>query len=79
MFGVFEYAKRRCDLNCGKQYTANNFLEQMAPIRDMKINIVGLGQADLDWQRGKMALMSNRATRNLIGNQLRDCLTAADD
>lgn len=78
IFAMFEYAKRRCDLNCGKQYTVDNFLDQMQPVQDMQINIPGLGQAELDWQRGKMALMSNRATRELIANQLRDCLTAAD-
>lgn len=78
MFSIFPAAKIRCDLNCGRQYTADNFFEQLKPIRAVSIDIAGVGQADLDWQRGKMAILSNRATRELITKQLKDYLTAAD-
>lgn len=78
MFAVFEAAKIRVDLNCGRQYTAQHFLEQLTPIQTVAIKLGDIGQADLDWQRGKMALLGNRSTRELIAKQLRDSLTAAD-
>lgn len=79
MFSVFPMAKTRCDLNCGRQYTTDNFFEQLKPIREVSIDIPGVGQFDLDWQRGKLAILSNRATRELMIKQLRDYLTAADE
>ncbi len=79
IFGIFPSAMHRCDLNCSRQYTAANFHEQMKPLLSAKIQLLGLGESELDWQRGGIiSLVSNARTRELIIRQLRDYLTVAD-
>ncbi len=76
LFGV---VKQRCDLNCGKQYTAENFKSQIEPLRNAVIDLPGGGKLLLDWQRGPMGILSNRAARTLITRQLSDILRKADE
>ncbi len=71
--------KQRCDLNCGRQYTSEGFRSQMVPLVDAVIDLPGGGKLTLDWQRGTMGILSNRAARTLISRQLADKLRAADE
>lgn len=77
--GVFGPVKHRCDLNAGKQYTADTFEAQMKPLKDAEINLPGGGKLVMDWQRGPMGVLSNAATRSLITRQLADILRKADE
>jgi hypothetical protein len=81
MLSIFADVKHRCDLNCGKQYTAGNFQSQMNPLRDATINLPGGGQFTLDWQRGKgiMSTLSGKTGVTLISRQLKDLLRSADE
>jgi DGQHR domain-containing protein len=79
MLALFADVKHRCDLNCGKQYTADNFRSQMEPLRDVVVDLPGGGKFKLDWQRGSMATLSGGAGKTLITRQLKDVLSRADD
>ena len=79
MLSVFPGARRRCDLNRGRQYTAENFASQMDPLRGVVIDLPGGGKMNLDWQRGPMGIFSNRAARTLITRSLLDLLQLADE
>jgi DGQHR domain-containing protein len=78
MFGVFPAAKLRCDLNNGRQYTADNFKTQMEPLTTANMELPGGGTIRLDWSR-KMGVINNSKTRTLITKQMRDILARADD
>jgi DGQHR domain-containing protein len=79
LLSIFGAAKQRCDLNCGKQYTADNFAKQLEPLRDAMIDVPQIGTFKLDWERGSMGFLSNRAGRSLITRQLNDLLRMADE
>jgi DGQHR domain-containing protein len=79
MLSIFADVKHRCDLNCGKQYTAENFHSQMIPIKDATISLPGGGLFTLDWQRGIMGHLSGKTGKTLIGRQLKDLLRTADE
>jgi len=79
MFGLFSQVKQRCDLNCGKQYTNENFRVQMQPLVSAKINLTGGEGFAIDWQRGTWGILSNRGTRTIVIRQLRDILQRADE
>ena len=79
MFGLFPQVKVRCDLNCGKQYTNENFRVQMQPLVSATINLTGEESFAVDWQRGKWGILSNSATRAIVIRQLRDILQRADE
>lgn len=78
MFGVFPAAKHRCDLNSGREYTAENFRLQMAPLTAANIELPGGATLRLDWGV-KLGVFNNGRTRSLIAKQLRDILTRADE
>jgi hypothetical protein len=79
MLGIFAAVKHRCDLNCGKQYTADNFHSQLSPLRNAVIDFPAGGKLHLDWQRGLMGTLSNAPSRTLIMRQLQDLLRKADE
>jgi DGQHR domain-containing protein len=60
ILATFSDVKHRCDLNCGRQYTAANFKSQLEPVRDASIDLPGGGKFTLDWQRGTMATLASR-------------------
>ena len=79
MLTIFSEVKHRCDLNRGKQYTAENFKSQLEPIREASIDLPGGGKFTLDWERGTMGTLSGRTGKTLITHQLKDMLSKADD
>lgn len=82
MCSVFPAAKHRVDLNCGRQYTKDNFAAQLAPLTTMQITIPGAGTdtgIPLTWESGPLGPLSNSAGRALIGRQMRDHLHGADE
>ena len=79
ILGVFAPAKARCDLNAGKQYTAETFAEQMAPLRTVAIELPAGGMLTLDWKRGTMGILSNSTMRTMITRRLADTLRRADE
>jgi DGQHR domain-containing protein len=79
VLSIFGVVKQRCDLNFGRQYTAEGFRSQMEPLLDAVIELPGGGKLVLDWQRGSMSILANRAARTLISRQLADKLRAADE
>ncbi len=78
VLGLFAPVKHRCDLNAGRQYTADTFESQMTVLRGVDLEIPG-GTLSLDWQRGRMGLISNRAARTLLIRELTDILHRADE
>lgn len=82
MCAAFRAAKTRVDLNAGKQYTADNFAEQLAVLKDLAITIPGTGEdhgIQLSWESGPLGPLSNAAGRTLISRQIADCLYRADE
>jgi hypothetical protein len=79
LLSVFGPAKHRCDLNCGRQYSVENFISQVGPLREAVIELPGGGKLQLDWQRGTMGFLSNRASRTMITRQLSDMLRRLDE
>ncbi len=80
--GIFRAAKHRVDLNAGKQYTADNFRDQLAVLQDAKIEPFGKSadmSIPLTWEAGPMGPLSNASGRSLIIKQLIDTLQRADD
>jgi DGQHR domain-containing protein len=78
LIGAFPAAKHRCDLNAAKQYTAANFIAQMAPLRATSIDLPGGGSIPLDWRAGPLGMLSNSTMRAAVTRHLKDVLTAAD-
>lgn len=78
MIGTFPAAKHRCDLNAGRQYTAENFIAQMTPLRSASIDLPGGGSIPLDWRAGTLGILSNSTMRAAVTRHLRDILTVAD-
>lgn len=79
MLSVFAAVSHRCDLNLGRQYTAENFEKSLAPLKDCEIEIPGGGKLTLTWQRGPFGTLSGRAGRVLMQKQLTDRLRSADE
>ena len=79
LLSIFAPVKHRCDLNAGRQYSVENFLPQMSPLRGAVIELPGGGKLELDWQRGTMGFLSNRASRTMIARQLSDMLRRLDE
>ena len=79
LIGLFGPVKHRCDLNCGRQYTRENFSSQMAPLLDATIELPGGGKLPVNWERGLMGSVANRSGRTLITKQLADLLRQADE
>jgi hypothetical protein len=77
--GLFGPVKHRCDLNRGRQYTADSFASQMAPLVGATIELPGGGKLPIDWERGVMGSVANSSGRTLITKQLADLLRAADE
>ncbi len=78
MFGIFPAVKLRCDLNCGRQYTSENFAEQLEPLKSASIDLPGGGAIRMDWSKA-MGVINNAKTRSLIAKQMRDILARADE
>jgi DGQHR domain-containing protein len=72
-------AKHRCDLNSGRQYTAETFKLALAPLKNAEIVIPGGGHLPLTWGRGPFGPLSNKAGKVLIHKQLTNYLRKADD
>ena len=79
MSNIFPAVKHRVDLNKGRQYTTDNFVSQMQPLLNAKLELPGLGALDIDWLRGSMVILANRATRTVMIRQLSDALRKADE
>lgn len=79
VLSIFADVKHRCDLNCGKQYTAEKFRSQLEPVQEAKIDLPGGGTLTLDWQRGTMSTLGGRAGKVLVTRQLKDILRVADE
>lgn len=77
--GVFPAVKHRVDLNEGRQYVSKAFETQLAPLKTAAIEFPGVGGIELNWLRGPMGFLSNRATRTIMVRQLSDTLRAADE
>jgi len=77
---VFDEVKHRCDLNRGKQYTADSFEQMMKPLVGAAVALPGGAEIALDWRRGgSMALVGNQAMKTHVTRQLSKTLMAADD
>jgi DGQHR domain-containing protein len=76
---IFAAVKHRCDLNNGKQYTAEAFAQQLEVLHDFKIELPGGGELILDWRRGAWGSVGNRAGQTLLYRQLTDELRKADE
>lgn len=79
ILSVFDAVKHRCDLNEGRQYTAETFERQLRVLRGCSIELPGSGSLPLTWQRGPFGPFSNKAGKTLIRKQLLDHLRQADE
>jgi len=79
IMSIFGAAKHRCDLNEGRQYTAEAFERSLAPLKDCYIEIPGGGKIHLTWERGPFGPLSNKAGKVLIRKQLANHLMRADE
>lgn len=79
ILSVFAAAKHRCDLNEGRQYTAEAFQHMLAPLKNCHIEIPGGGKLPLTWARGPFGPLSNKAGKVLIQKQLNNYLRQADE
>jgi hypothetical protein len=79
MFSVFPQVKHRIDLNNAREYSIENFVAQMAPLKVAAIKLPGGIDMPLDWSKKGIGSLNNARTRALISKQLRDVLTSADD
>lgn len=81
MCAAFRAAKGRVDLNAGRQYTAENFADQLAVLKGIEIEIPGANGLGipLTWESGPLGALSNAAGRTLVSRQIVDCLQAADE
>jgi DGQHR domain-containing protein len=79
MFGIFANVKHRCDLNEGRQYTADSFTRQLKVLDGFQVILPGGGEIELDWMRGRFGTLSNATGRSLINKQLTNALRQADE
>jgi DGQHR domain-containing protein len=79
MFSVFQQVKQRIDLNNGREYTPQNFVSQITPLKTATIKLPGGIDMPLDWTRKGIGSLNNTRTRALISKQLRDVLHQADE
>lgn len=79
ILSAFPAVQHRCDLNEGRQYTADAFERQLAALKECNIELPGGGSVPLTWQRGPFGALSNRAGKVLIRRQLNDHLQRADE
>jgi hypothetical protein len=79
VLGIFAHVKTRCDLNCGREYSAGTFLSQMQPLRNAAIQLPAVGAITLDWRRKTLSIISNTQGRRLLIDQLSDILQRADE
>ncbi len=80
MLGVFPAVIRRCDLNTGASYTAENMLRMMEPLGHATIEMPGGSKMQLDWLRGgPMAVIGNAATKSIAIRQLKKLLLQEDE
>ncbi|HKP54622.1 MAG TPA: DGQHR domain-containing protein [Chloroflexia bacterium] len=81
IMSVFDVVKHRCDLNHGRQYTAEAFAQSLEPLTRCEIQLPGSGRVPLTWERGPVGVgsMSNRAGITLITKQLKNHLRQADN
>jgi DGQHR domain-containing protein len=79
ILSAFGAVKHRCDLNEGRQYTANAFQRQLGPLKNCSVEIPGGGQIPLTWARGPFGPLSNKAGKTLIQKQFRNYLRQADE
>jgi len=79
ILSVFDAVKYRCDLNEGRQYTADSFGSQLRVLKECSIELPGSGSLPLTWQRGPFGPFSNKAGKTLIRKQLLDYLRHADE
>ncbi|TKJ43351.1 hypothetical protein CEE36_04785 [candidate division TA06 bacterium B3_TA06] len=80
ILSIFAATKHRCDLNEGRQYTAETFQRQLEPLRNCQIEIPGFGKRPpLTWGKGPFGLLSNKAGKVLIQRQLVNYLRQADE
>lgn len=83
MLGAFPAVKDRVDLNKGKQYTRENFLDQMEPLRDASISIELTGEQNLtlllDWSKTELNVLSrSQKGRETLITKVRHLLFLAD-
>lgn len=78
VMSIFAAALHRCDLNEGRQYTAEAFERSLAPLKDCDIGLPGGGSIRLTWRRGPFGSFTNRAGKALIRKQLANYLIRAD-
>jgi hypothetical protein len=82
MCAAFRGAKARVDLNAGKQYTREQFAQQLSVLVDMEIHVPGTDASSglrLTWASGHLGPLSNAAGRTLISRQIVDTLQQADE
>ena len=80
LFGIFPAVLHRVDLNEGKKYTKESFVNQMMIIQDVAISLPGGGSVTLDWIKGgQLRVFAHRQGRNMIIKQLKDMLRKADE
>ncbi|MCP4541817.1 MAG: DGQHR domain-containing protein [Chloroflexi bacterium] len=79
ILSMFTAAKHRCDLNDGRQYTADTFERQLQVLQDVTIELPGGGALTLTWERGPFGSLSNKAGKTWIRKQLLDQLRQADE
>lgn len=79
ILSAFATAKHRCDLNEGRQYTAEAFERQLSPLKECLIEIPGGGKLPLNWERGQFGPFSNKAGKVLIQRQQNNYLRQADE
>jgi len=79
IMSIFASAIHRCDLNEGRQYTAETFERSLTPLKDCYIEIPGGGKIRLTWERGPFGPLSNKAGKVLIRKQLTNYLVQADE
>jgi DGQHR domain-containing protein len=80
--GIFRAVKHRVDLNGGRQYTGDNFRDQLLVLTTAEIK--PFGGVDnisipLTWEVGPMGPLSNASGRSLIIRQLVHTLQEADE
>jgi DGQHR domain-containing protein len=84
MLGVFPAVKHRVDLNRQKDYSADSFLSQLAPLRDAHVRFElpdGSGTSiRIDWKKDNIRILSSsQRGRNLMIDEFNRVLHEADE
>ncbi len=79
ILSIFAPIKTRCDLNEGRQYSAEAFQRQLEPLLNCEISFPGGGQFPLTWESGPLGALSNAAGRSLIQKQLTNFIRLVDE